>query len=128
MSLQEPLTETSARFAFLFILGREPEDAAILQYALSFGTVRKLREALLNSLEFEPVLHRRPRVVRADAPPLTIEWQGAAPAMDTKSRLVRFFLGFSDKDFSVNTGHFLTHGDYDKNKWCKDCIPQEKRK
>jgi mRNA interferase HigB len=24
--------------------------------------------------------------------------------------------------------HFLTHGDYDKNKWRKDCIPPEKKK
>jgi mRNA interferase HigB len=24
--------------------------------------------------------------------------------------------------------HFLTHGDYDKNKWRKDCIPREKKK
>ncbi len=23
--------------------------------------------------------------------------------------------------------HFLTHADYSKNKWCKDCIPPEKR-
>ena len=21
--------------------------------------------------------------------------------------------------------HFLTHADYDKNQWCKDCVPQE---
>lgn len=24
--------------------------------------------------------------------------------------------------------HFLTHGDYDKDKWCKDCIPAEEKK
>lgn len=24
--------------------------------------------------------------------------------------------------------HFLTHGDYDKKKWCRDCIPAEKSK
>jgi mRNA interferase HigB len=24
--------------------------------------------------------------------------------------------------------HFLTHADYDKNKWCKDCIAPEKKK
>ncbi len=23
--------------------------------------------------------------------------------------------------------HFLTHGDYDKSKWCKDCVPREKK-
>lgn len=87
MSLNERLDERSARLAFLFILGREPEDAAVLQYALSFGTVRKLREALLNSVEFELVLHRRPRMVQADAPPLHIVWQapaqGIAPAGGT---------------------------------------------
>lgn len=24
--------------------------------------------------------------------------------------------------------HFLTHGEYDKNKWCKDCFPPDKEK
>lgn len=24
--------------------------------------------------------------------------------------------------------HFLTHADYDKNQWCKDCIPPERER
>jgi hypothetical protein len=29
-------------------------------------------------------------------------------------------------DGTLLVKHFLTHGDYDKKKWCKDCIPPEK--
>jgi mRNA-degrading endonuclease HigB of HigAB toxin-antitoxin module len=28
-------------------------------------------------------------------------------------------------DGTLLVKHFLTHAEYDKNKWCKDCIPQE---
>jgi len=29
-------------------------------------------------------------------------------------------------DGTLLVKHFLTHADYDKNKWCKDCIPPAK--
>ena len=29
-------------------------------------------------------------------------------------------------DGTLLVKHFLTHAEYDKNKWCKDCIPPEK--
>jgi len=28
-------------------------------------------------------------------------------------------------DGTLLVKHFLTHSEYDKNKWCKDCIPPE---
>jgi mRNA-degrading endonuclease HigB of HigAB toxin-antitoxin module len=31
-------------------------------------------------------------------------------------------------DGTLLVKHFLTHADYDKKKWCKDCIPPEKKK
>lgn len=31
-------------------------------------------------------------------------------------------------DGTLLVKHFLTHAEYDKNKWCKDCIPPEKGK
>jgi mRNA interferase HigB len=31
-------------------------------------------------------------------------------------------------DGTLLVKHFLTHSDYDKKKWCKDCIPPEKEK
>ncbi len=79
--MDEPLTEASARLAYQFLLGRAPESEAMLHYAMSFGTVGRLREAFLNSLEFEPILHRRPRVVAADAPPLQVEWHAPDAAL-----------------------------------------------
>ena len=31
-------------------------------------------------------------------------------------------------DGTLLVKHFLAHGDYDKNKWCNDCIPPEKKR
>jgi mRNA interferase HigB len=31
-------------------------------------------------------------------------------------------------DGTLLVKHFLTHADYDKNKWCKDCAVSEKKK
>lgn len=31
-------------------------------------------------------------------------------------------------DGTLLVKHFLTHGDYDKKNWCKDCIPPRKGK
>lgn len=79
--MDEPLTEASARLAYKFILGRPAESEAMVQYALSLGSVRRLRDAFVNSLEFEPILHRRPRTVRPDAPPLAVAWQASDAAV-----------------------------------------------
>lgn len=31
-------------------------------------------------------------------------------------------------DGTLLVKHFLTHSEYDKKKWCKDCLPPEKKK
>ena len=31
-------------------------------------------------------------------------------------------------DGTLLVKHFLTHGDYDKEKWCKDCVLPKKEK
>jgi mRNA interferase HigB len=31
-------------------------------------------------------------------------------------------------DGTLLVKHFLTHADYDKRKWCKDCIPEKEAK
>ncbi len=78
--MDEPLTEASVRLAYKFILGRAPENDEVVRYAMSYGTVRQLRDAFLTSLEFEPILNRRPRTVRPDAPPLEIDWHSSDAA------------------------------------------------
>lgn len=75
LGLEQPLTRDTARLAFLLFLGRAPENEDVLRYAMSFGTLARLRAALLASDEFEFLLNRRARVVGADAPPLAVAWQ-----------------------------------------------------
>jgi len=73
--MDEPLTEDIVRHAYRLILGRAPESDAVVQHALRYGTVGRLRDAFLNSVEFERILHTRPRLVQADAPPLPVALQ-----------------------------------------------------
>jgi SAM-dependent methyltransferase len=71
----EELTAEVVRVAYNLFFGRAPESEDMVRYALSFGTLPRLREAFLNSLEFEMLLNRWPRLVRADAPRLALEWR-----------------------------------------------------
>ena len=32
------------------------------------------------------------------------------------------------QDGTLLVKHFLTHGDYDKKKWCKDCSTEKEKK
>jgi SAM-dependent methyltransferase len=74
--MDEELTETSVRLAYKLILGRAVEDTAMVRHALGYKTVRRLRDAFLNSREFGYILNLRPRLVNSGAPPLDIAWQG----------------------------------------------------
>jgi hypothetical protein len=38
------------------------------------------------------------------------------------------FCKYEWADGTLLMKHFLTHAEYDKNKWCKDCIPPGKEK
>jgi SAM-dependent methyltransferase len=73
--MAEVVTEEAVRLAYLLFFGRPPENADVVRYALSYGTLDRVRDAFLNSQEFEFLLKRRPRLVRADAPPLDVAWQ-----------------------------------------------------
>jgi SAM-dependent methyltransferase len=72
--MDEPLTEEAVRLAYLLILGRPVESEAMLRFALGYRTLGKLRDAFLNSREFEYILNLRPRLVQPGAPPLSVEW------------------------------------------------------
>jgi SAM-dependent methyltransferase len=72
--MDEKLTDEAVRLAYKLILGRPMESEAVLRYALGYGTIGKLRDAFLNSREFEYILNLRPRLVQPGAPPLSIDW------------------------------------------------------
>src|SRR5579859_2702383 len=55
-AMDEKLTEEAVRLAYKLILGRPVESEAMLRFALGYGTIGKLRDAFLNSREFEYIL------------------------------------------------------------------------
>lgn len=71
----KPLTKEIVEVAYFLFFGREPENEDVVRYSLSFGTLARLRNAFLNSLEFQMLLNRWPRLVPAGAPPLPLEWR-----------------------------------------------------
>jgi len=73
--MHEALTEATVRLAYKLILGRAEHDAAMLRHALGYATLDRLRNAFLNSREFEYILNLRPRLVPPGAPPLAVEWR-----------------------------------------------------
>lgn len=70
--MEEPLTEEAVGLAYKLILGRPAESEAVLRFALGYGTIGKLRDAFLNSQEFEHIQNLRRRAVLPGAPPLDI--------------------------------------------------------
>jgi SAM-dependent methyltransferase len=74
MSDDAPLTEATVRLAYRLMLGRPAESDEMVRYFMGLRTVGRLRDAFLDSTEFEFLLDRRPRLVRPDAPPLPIDW------------------------------------------------------
>lgn len=46
-----------------------------------------------------------------------------ASVTDPEKRLTTYANRWTDGTLLVK--HFLTHAEYDKNKWCKDCAPQK---
>lgn len=72
--MPEPLTPDIVRVAYKLFFCRPPENDAIVQWALGFGTLERLGEVFRNSVEFEFTLDRRPRLVSADAPPIDGVW------------------------------------------------------
>ena len=73
--MDEPLTEEAVRLAYKFVLGRAVESEEMLRFALGYETVGRLRDAFLDSREFEHIQNLRPRLVPPGAPPLRVEWQ-----------------------------------------------------
>ncbi len=73
--MDEKLTDEAVRLAYKFFLGRAAENDEMLRFALAYGTVGKLRDAFLNSREFEHILNLKPRLVPAGARPMPVESQ-----------------------------------------------------
>ena len=72
--MDEELTDEIARLAYKLLLGRPVESEDMLRFARGYGTLGRLRDALLNSREFEYILNLRPRLVPPGAPPMRIDW------------------------------------------------------
>lgn len=81
--MDEAITVDLVRTAYWLYLGRAPENDAVVAHCLTFGTLAALRDAFLNTPEFEELFAARLRLVAADAPELTVDWQIDAAAAVT---------------------------------------------
>jgi SAM-dependent methyltransferase len=69
------VTLDAISMAYRLILGREPENEAVLQSGLKYRSFEAMRTAFLNSDEFRRKLAWRPPLVPLDAAPNEVEWQ-----------------------------------------------------
>ena len=69
------LTTEIVRAAYLLFLGREPENDRVVQQALAYGSVARLRAAFIDSPEFRGSVGARPILVPVGAAPLDVEWR-----------------------------------------------------
>ena len=90
------LTPETVRLAYRLFVGRDPESEPMVQHALSYGTIERLRTAFFRSPEFRGICQSElrlppgplpqqavappplPAQVPLDAPPLDIEWRADA--------------------------------------------------
>jgi SAM-dependent methyltransferase len=87
--MNRELTGDLVVLGYRLFLGREPESNAVIQQALSYGTLSAFRDALLNSEEFRGSLQREPLVVDGQPvplalamPPIDVEWDGGTADTD----------------------------------------------
>lgn len=92
--LDQSLSPETIRLAYQLFVGREPENEQMVQHALTYGTVERLRTAFFRSPEFRGICQSELRLaasppppaqpaaalaplrrVPLDAPPLTVEWR-----------------------------------------------------
>ncbi len=92
--LDHSLSSETIRLAYQLFVGREPESEQMIQHALTYRTVERLRTAFFRSPEFRGICQSELRLaapppppaqpvavpapakrVPLDAPPLTIEWR-----------------------------------------------------
>lgn len=73
--MPQDVTIETVRMAYRLMLGREPENEAVLHAALRYRSVAALREAFVNSAEYRRKQPVQPAVVPLEAPPIAVEWE-----------------------------------------------------
>lgn len=72
--MPQDLTTETVRMAYRLLLGREPENEAVLRSALRYRSIAALRQAFLESAEFRRKIPPRPAFVPVNAAPIDVEW------------------------------------------------------
>lgn len=136
--LDHDLTPETIRLAYQLFVGRDPESEQMLQHALTYGTVERLRAAFFRSPEFRGICQSELRVtappqplphapasplavparVPLDAPPLEVEWnvdEATASALLSHIRDTWTRLGIEQPHWSVLSAEQFRPGRIEAN-------------